>query len=735
MYEYRGEKSSAVEVTLVNRYTSNYDFVPSRSSAQRNHAPRSHAKGNSYDELRQGGRVEEAPSLVGKERQDAMLDDSDDNILHRLCRHARARPDRLIYKFLREDGGTHTLTFGELHRRVMSLAIVLREHAAQGDRAILLYPSGLEFIEAFLACLAAGLVAVPAYPPRRNRHGDRLRAILEDARPRLILTTSRTVPFIDVDEGTSICLATDDIGERATDQWHPPSIRGDTVAFLQYTSGSTGTPRGVVVTHGNLTANERAIESSFGNTPDSVLVGWLPFFHDMGLIGNLLQPLFVGFPATLFSPAAFLREPALWLQAISDCRATTSGAPNFAYDHCVKSITEQQKQGLDLSSWAVAYNGAEPVRAETLDRFAAAFSAQGFRAEAFFPCFGLAESTLFVSGGPPGRPQVVVSPTIGLPARRLVSCGRVADGARVEIVNPKTLSACPPGEIGEVWIASASVAHGYWNRPQETKATFEARLADTGEGPFLRTGDLGFLLDGELYISGRLKDMINIRGRNLYPQDIEVAVERVLPFLKANASAAFGVEVGGEERLAVVVEADRHLVRRAREVADSPKELDDLIAQVRQAISDEFEVAVHAVAFVRPGTFPRTSSGKVQRQACRDGLLAGKLDLVFDWQTPCPSSMAASEQSEGQDTIRERIHAEVLRWVRSKVDATIQRIDYDASFVSLGIDSVGAMSIALDVEKAMGERVDLDALYDYPTIHQLAGYLGSRLTRTDSARG
>ena len=641
-----------------------------------------------------------------------MLDYPPDTIPSRLCRHAQDRPDRLIYRFLRDDGGAHTLAFGELHRRVLSLAVALGEHAGQGDRAILLYPPGLEFVEAFLACLAAGVVAVPAYPPRRNRNGDRLRAILDDARPRLILTTSRTVPLLQCDQATSVegtvCLETDSIGDRSNDSWQPPAIRSDTIAFLQYTSGSTGTPRGVVVTHGNLTANEQAIESSFRNTPDSVLVGWLPPFHDMGLIGNLLQPLFVGFPATLFSPAAFLREPARWLRAVTEYRATVSGAPNFAYDHCVKSITEEQKQGLDLRSWNVAFNGAEPVRADTLDRFAEAFARQGFRRDAFFPCYGLAESTLLVSGGPPGPPRIIASPGQDLPERRLVGCGALATGTRVAIVHPTTLIASPPGSIGEVWTASSSVAGGYWQRPQETSDTFEARIVDTGEGPFLRTGDLGFVRDGELFITGRLKDMLDIRGRNLYPQDVEAAVERALPFLEANACAAFGVEVEGEERLAIVVEADRHLVRRSREAeqrrtmgdAASPKELDILIARVRQEVNDEFEVAVHAVAFVRPGGFPRTSSGKVQRQACREGLITSKLDLLFAWQATggdaCDSGHSEPPAARSPEMLREQIHAEVLRWVRSKVDGGARRIDYDTSFGSLGIDSVGAMAIALD---------------------------------------
>jgi acyl-CoA synthetase (AMP-forming)/AMP-acid ligase II len=617
-------------------------------------------------------------------------------ILERLRLHARYRAERLAYRFLREDGGSDTRTFAQLDRRARALGSRVRDRAAFGERALLLYPPGLEFIEAFLGCLAAGVVAVPALPPRRNRNAGRLHAILESARPRLVLGTRQALAALEA--GGVARLATDEIECGADEGWEPPAVTPDTVAFLQYTSGSTGTPRGVVVTHGNIAANERALEAAFGHTPDSVVAGWLPPYHDMGLIGQLLQPLYVGFPAVLMSPVAFLREPVRWLRAITEYRATTAGAPNFAYDHCVQGISEELKKGLDLSSWAVAFNGAEPVRAETLDRFARAFAGVGFRPRAFLPCYGLAEATLLVSGGAAGRvprrvwlrgdsleSHRVEEAVPGTPgARPFVSCGAPGAGTRVLIVHPEARTECRHGEVGEVWVASDSVAGGYWGEGEATRETFHAHLAGTGEGPFLRTGDAGFLLSGELYITGRLKDLIVVRGRNLYPQDVEAAVERALPFARANTVAAVPVEGSGGERLGIVIEADRALVREARSGPGVPA-LEALLERVRRAVSDDFEVPVWAVALVRPGLFPRTSSGKVQRRACRSLLLAGRDEVVHRWpaggQEPAPEPAAGVSNRGG---LRRLIHDKVVERLRAQGDA-VPAVDDHTPLTSLGM--------------------------------------------------
>ncbi len=658
-------------------------------------------------------------------------------LLDQLRAHAGDRPDRSAYRFLRDDHGSDALTFGQLARRVRALARRVRARAAPGDRALLLYPPGLEFIEAFLACLAAAVIAVPALPPGRTRNAARLRGILDSARPRLVLGTRQTLARLEC-EGPER-LATD-VACASDEDFESAHITPDTVAFLQYTSGSTAAPRGVAVTHGNLAANERAIQAAFGHTPDSVMVGWLPPFHDMGLIGQLLQPLFVGFPCVFLSPVAFLREPALWLQAISDHRGTTSGGPNFAYDHCARGVTEEQKQGLDLHSWSVAYNGAEPVRAETLDRFARAFAGCGFRRSAFFPCYGLAEATLFVSGGLvrdsagcvwldgpalEGHRVAEVSPGAA-DARPLVSCGPPGRGTRVVIVHPETRLECALGDVGEVWVASESVAAGYWGDDEATRQNFNAYLADTGEGPFLRTGDAGFLRAGEFFIAGRLKDLIILRGRNLYPQDVEAAVERAVPFARANGVAAFAVDADGAERLAVVIEADRALVHRVRADGRAAGELDTLVGRVQQAVSEELEAPVWAVAFVRPGGFPRTSSGKVQRGACRALLLEGGDEVVHLWRAGGEGLLVSESPLAAGRGLRQLIHDRLLAWRRSEGDESARAVDYHAHLTSLGVDSVGAAAIAAEVERATGHRLTPELLYQCGTIDRLARYLETR---------
>nr|VFJ52093.1 MAG: Acyl-CoA synthetase (AMP-forming)/AMP-acid ligase II [Candidatus Kentron sp. FW] len=438
---------------------------------------------------------------------------------------AQTQPDKITYTFLK-DGEVEeaSLTYGQLDLQARAIAARLQEIATPGDRALLLYPSGLEFISAFFGCLYAGVVAVPTYPPRRNRPDPRFRAIAGDAGANVVLTTASILPDPDARSlktpalRNSHWLATDGSDTGAASSWQTPNIQSDTLAFLQYTSGSTGTPRGVMVSHGNLLYNEEMFRLAFEDTEDSIGVGWLPLFHDMGLIGNVLQPLYLGTPITLMSPMAFLQKPLCWLRAISRYRATTSGGPNFAYDLCVEKTTPEQRAGLDLGSWTLAFNGAEPIRPETLERFTEAFAPYGFRREAFYPCYGMAETVLFVSGGSRDAPPVVHEASfeknrgVGMPGatRKFVGCGRTWLEQEIIVVDQGSLVPCSDGQTGEIWVQGKNVAQGYWNRPEETKETFHVHLTDSGEGPFLRTGDLGFLKDGELFVTGRLKDLIII---------------------------------------------------------------------------------------------------------------------------------------------------------------------------------------------------------------------------------
>src|SRR6185369_14116547 len=439
-----------------------------------------------------------------------------------LRQRAGATPDRISHTFL-SDGEEEQdrLSYAGLHERALAIAAALTRRCTPGARVLLLYPPGLDFLAAFFGCLYAGMTAVPAYPPRSPRMMPRLLAVLHDARPEAALALAAALPRIRgwmerTAEGGALAWIATDVLEPSPSGWMPAPPDGDSIAFLQYTSGSTSAPKGVMVTHANLAHNQRVIQEACGHSEQSVFVSWLPPYHDLGLIGNLLQAVWVGAPCVLMAPVAFLQSPVRWPRAVSRYRATTSGGPNFAYDLCVRKIPEKEREGLDLSSWTVAFNGAEPVRAGTLDRFSAAFSPAGFRRSAFYPCYGLAEATLMVSGNRPGE-----GPWVRGSSNPIVGCGRVLPGLEAVIVDPATAAPCAPGEVGEIWLAGGSVARGYWNRPRESAETFGARLSGDAadRGPYLRTGDLGSLEGEQLCVAGRIKDLVILRGRNHYPQD------------------------------------------------------------------------------------------------------------------------------------------------------------------------------------------------------------------------
>ncbi|MEM7555656.1 MAG: amino acid adenylation domain-containing protein [Cyanobacteria bacterium P01_A01_bin.84] len=549
------------------------------------------------------------------------------------------QPNQNAFTFLLDDETKETrLTYGELDRLARRIASQLQAQGLVGERALLLYPAGLDFLIAFFGCLYAGVVAVTAYPPRNKRNTPRIKAISTDAQATIALTTREKLPTVQslMTEKTDLkslqWLTTDDLTPGIEDSWKEPFINKETLAFLQYTSGSTGIPKGVMISHGNLLHNAQTTYQFMEHSAESKFVTWLPMYHDMGLIGGILQPLYGGFPCIIMSPTSFLQRPYRWLQAISKYKGTTSGGPNFAYDLCVRKITPEQKTTLDLSSWDVAFNGAEPVRHETLERFAEAFVECGFRKEAFYPCYGMAETTLMISGVDKATSpivkavqkstlessRVVESSIENEDVYHFVSCGLIIPEQKIVIVNPETLKSCSKDEIGEIWVSGSSVGQGYWNRVRDTQETFGAYLSDTGKGPFLRTGDLGFLDSGELFITGRAKDLIIIRGRNLYPQDIELSAERSHTSLRSGASAAFTIEVDDEDKLVVVQELEFRAKPDKTEVANA----------IRQAISEEHEIQVYTVVLIKPGSIPKTSSGKIQRYETRVRFEKGELNIV-----------------------------------------------------------------------------------------------------------
>jgi 8-amino-7-oxononanoate synthase len=576
-----------------------------------------------------------------------------------LERRARHQASRTAYIFL-VDGETDEspITYAELDRQARAIAAWLQSHDLQGERALLLFPAELEFIAAFFGCLYAGVVAVPAYPPRANRSLDRIQAIAQDSQAKVALTTQSVLERVnpalrETPELKQLTwLGIESVPEGIEESWRSPGCKATTLAFLQYTSGSTGIPKGVMLDHANLLHNCALIGHAFEMTRSLTGVFWLPSFHDMGLVGGVLCPLFQGAPNIIMSPTSFLQRPFRWLQAISRYRATVSGGPNFAYDLCVRKITPEQRARLDLSSWTVAFNGAEPVRSETLDRFSETFEPCGFRREAFYPCYGLAEATLIVSGGFKLEPPVVSSfdakalenrrvvavSGIEEDARRLVGSGQVlADEEKIVIANPETMTTCAAGQVGEIWVKNPSVAQGYWRRQEETEHTFHARLRDTGEGPFLRTGDLGFFQDGELFVAGRLKDLIIIRGLNHYPNDIELTAEKSHDALRPGCGAAFTVDVNDEPRLVLVYEIERRQQSDLQEVYDA----------LRRDVGREHELQIATIVLVKPGSIPKTSSGKIQRHACRNAFLQSTLDEVGRSETVAePSGEVQSEAGQ-----------------------------------------------------------------------------------------
>ena len=563
------------------------------------------------------------------------------------------QPQQTAYVFM-GDGKTETgrLTYQALDQQARAIAAKLQSLSNQGDRALLVYPytAGLEFIAAYFGCLYAGVIAVTNNPPRHRQGILKLQERVISSQSALVLTTRELGNQLQqqCDQNPELgakliqlpWLETDVIATEPALPWHEPDLDRATLAFLQYTSGSTGTPKGVMVTHGNILHNSAVIYQGFGHSENSRGVIWLPLFHDMGLVGGVIQPLYGNFPVLLMSPTPLMQKPILWLEAISRFGATTSGGPNFAYDLLCHKVTPKQMTDLDLSAWEVAFSGAEPIRAETLAQFSKTFAPCGFRHDAFYPCYGMAETTLFVSGGSKhempliqyvdrsaldhNRVVPVTAETAG--ARATVSCGRTWLGDQVVIVNPDTLTPCAADQVGEIWMAGAGVGQGYWGQAEETTRTFQAYLADTGAGPYLRTGDLGFIQEGELFITGRIKDLMILWGQNRYPQHIEETVENSHPALRPNCGAAFSVEIGGEERLVIVYEVERRLLRRLPTT--------EIVGAMRQAIAEEFMSDVYAIVLIKPGTMPKTTSGKVQRRRCRTQFLDQTLAVVGEWQLP-----------------------------------------------------------------------------------------------------
>lgn len=668
-----------------------------------------------------------------------VLDRAEVDTLLELLR-SRARQDgKQGFVFLPDGQGAEIrLSFAQLDVQARAVARILQQRRLSGERALLCYPPGLEFLAGLFGCLYAGAIAVPLYPPRANRSDVRLESVTENATPALALTNTKV--FHDLERLTARTprlkalswLDTSAIPESEAEHWSPSPIGRDDLAILQYTSGSTGVPKGVMLTHAALLHNLARMREILGLNPQTDGVCWLPAFHDMGLIGNLLQAIFSGLALTLLPPTVVAQDPLLWLQTISACQAYVSGGPNFAFRHCLQRLSPEKCAGLDLSCWKVAYIGAEPVSANTLDRFAEAFAPYGFRREAFFPCYGLAEATLMVTGGDRQAPPLIrsyVRPALAtgraeadVEGQPMVGCGRPLSDLTLRIVDPDTGEELPEGRIGEIWVAGPSVGRGYWNRSEETVQTFQAFCTSAPDLRFLRTGDMGFVYQGELFVSGRCKDLIICRGRNFYPQDLETAAADACPELQGQAASAFTAETADDTELVIVHEVPRGY---------KPGEGRQLFERVRQRFAELFDLELQKMLLVKVGTIPRASSGKIQRQESAHRYQAG--ELVFVEQISAPT---ADEQSFVRDPSPARIpqltavspavlRAWLTSWLVRNLKVPAEQIDLSKSWSAYGMGSLALSMLAADLQTWLHRPISPTLLYSAPSIDSLVQVLVS----------
>jgi acyl-CoA synthetase (AMP-forming)/AMP-acid ligase II/acyl carrier protein len=657
--------------------------------------------------------------------------------MHRLDRHAREKPGAAAFRFIRgPDFTTDDLDYAGLRARALGLAQVLRARHAAGSRVLLVLPPGPDYIAGFFGCLYAGAIAVPIYPPRRNRPPERFATVARNSAARFALAAADVRRQVETTLAPELLRELDltwlepATGAGAPADWALPYVDPDTPTFLQYTSGSTAEPKGVVVTHGNLEHNIGLIAEPFGMDAAAVLgLSWLPPFHDLGLIGNLLAAVDHGVTEVIMTPQAFLGDPLGWLRAVAHFRATSSAAPNFAYELCAVRATPEFVATLDLRCWQTAFNGAEPIRPATLERFARTFAPAGFRAEALCPGYGLAEATLAVSAQPRGRGAVIagfdraalgrhrVQPSAdAAEAVRLAGSGVVLGGQQVRLVDPDTRRPCGADGVGEIWVAGPSVARGYWASPEATRETFQARTAPDGAGPFLRTGDLGFLHDGQLFITGRRKDLIIIGGANHYPQDIELTALGAHPALVEAAGAAFAITSDDGESLAVVHEIN--LGHRAADFAA-------VAAALRAAISEEHQLAVTHCALVRFASLPKTSSGKIQRRRCRELFLAGQLDAYLTTGA-AGAQVPAVARSAGDSPLPAEEFARLHTGIAQVLALAPAALDPAAPLLVQGMSSLRAVELQCLLEEKFGVKLEYEDFFEPWTVHRLAALIAER---------
>lgn len=661
------------------------------------------------------------------------------NLLEIVQWHLQRHPDRAVFQFLKDgEIECHPISYFDLDQKAKEIAVQLLSEAQCGDRALIVLQNGIDFITGFFGCLYAGICAVPVYPPQnRQAYLERLEMIATDCQAQFILGTSeyfdnaetRLQAFDTLSKTKKIA-----VDQRSSENYDyiAPDINLDSLAFLQYTSGSTSAPKGVMVTHGNLINNIASMQACFGHDEKTIIASWLPMFHDMGLIGAVLQPICIGGKAIAMTPAAFLQKPMRWLEAISHYRATSSYAPNFAYDLCISKATEEDIQRLDLSSWTMALNGAEPIKPETIRDFSKKFAACGLHANTIYPGYGLAEATLFVSGAERLSDHLFLNVAVSnyqhrdlvKPAsksdamRELISSGIPSPYNDVVIVDPEEHGRIKDGQVGEVWVRGENVASGYWQNPEKTIETFQAKIQGE-DAHYMRTGDLGFIYQRHLFICGRIKELIIIRGANFYPQNIEQTLQNNIAGLKPNGGAAFTVEHEGEDALVVVQEVERTWLKKIDQEA--------VAQQARQAIASEYGLSLHAFILIRPMTLPKTSSGKIQRSRAKQYFDSGELKVVSEtiFSTLLQNTDSQNASLENQPLAIGTEFGDVLLGlsllVAQKANIPLSQLDIEQSIINTGLDSIALNNLVATVKHifcvtlSLGELLQSSSLLDIAT--------------------
>ena len=645
---------------------------------------------------------------------------------------ANSNPAHTVFRFLNDGvNENESFTYKQLETRSKALGAAMQEVGKKGDPVLLLFQPSLSYIASLYACFYSGFVAVPAYPPRRNRGIERIFTIIEDSGARICLISQQVYEDIQRNFkdnelfGKLKWIVYEDVHDDKCDAFKDIIIEPQDTALIQYTSGSTGHPKGVMISQLNLLYNSEYIRQTFHTSRDSVGVHWLPLFHDMGLIGGILQVAYVCGLNINMPPMAFLKKPLNWLKAIEKYKGTIAGGPNFAYDFCVEKITDEERNDLDLSSMEVFFCGAEPIRKSTYESFSKSFKVSKSKPEQLYSCYGMAETTLIVTGGYSYAKPVYLTvnhssllnnivETIDENDKNgisLVGSGHTWLDTKIEIVNPKTMQKCSHDEVGEIWISGPTVAAGYWNNPEETKRTFSAMIAGLKEGPFLRTGDLGFFHEKELFITGRIKDLIIIRGVNYYPNDIEFSIQNAIPELRQNGGAAFPITDDESEKLVVVQELERTAMR------DTDHNL--IIEKIREVIAEEHELEVHSIVLIRAGSIPMTSSGKIQHRQTKYEYLHGDLSVVASWTKEKANSKDVNFEELTVPT-EEAIKKWVIQWIMRNQNFQKEEIDPDKNIMTYGIDSLAAVTLETEISKQFGFQWHVSSFILNPTINKLA---------------